>query len=371
MKGLLFIYCTAILAVIVTGCDPSKKQAATIMGKFSNAANSTIYLQKITEQGEVTLDSVIADGEGKFNLANKASGIDYYLIRSGNKQIAYLILEGNENIEITGDADNLGATYQVVGSEETSLMLGLKRFNMQLSDSLSTVYSEARSANPSKADSVSKVLNNYYQQTMGGYALKMLREHPASFASLSATNRQFINQEKELPLLKQLANNLKAKYPDNKYVKEFEVLIAHLSTLPEGSMAPEIKLLDPAGKMRALSDYKGKLVIIDFWASWCGPCRAEMPSMVQLYKDYRAKGVEIFGVSLDENLSSWNDAIVKDGISWPQVSELKKWDSEVVKAYNVEAIPYTVLIDADGKILAKGLNAEMLRIEIKKRLPNS
>jgi len=114
------------------------------------------------------------------------------------------------------------------------------------------------------------------------------------------------------------------------------------------------------GKPIALSSFKGKVVLIDFWASWCGPCRKEMPNVVKAYAKYKAKGFEIYGVSLDDNKDRWLEAIAKDGITWPQVSDLKKWEADVVRNYNITSIPHTVLLDREGKIIAKNLRGEDL-----------
>jgi thiol-disulfide isomerase/thioredoxin len=98
--------------------------------------------------------------------------------------------------------------------------------------------------------------------------------------------------------------------------------------------------------------------LIDFWASWCGPCRKENPHITEMYRKFKDKNFEIFGVSLDDNLGAWREAIKKDHLTWPQVSELRKWDSGVVKNYQIEAIPFSVLIDKEGKIIAKGLSSD-------------
>jgi peroxiredoxin len=127
-----------------------------------------------------------------------------------------------------------------------------------------------------------------------------------------------------------------------------------------GQPAPEIELETPEGKELALSSLKGKVVLIDFWASWCGPCRKEMPNVVKAYAKFKNKGFEIFGVSLDQDKARWIEAIQKDGITWPQVSDLKQWQSSVVRQYNIQGIPYTVLLDREGNILAKNLRGEEL-----------
>jgi len=135
-----------------------------------------------------------------------------------------------------------------------------------------------------------------------------------------------------------------------------------------GQAAPEINLPTPDGKELALSSFRGKIVLVDFWASWCGPCRKEMPNVVKAYAKFKDKGFEIYGVSLDQDKARWLEAIQKDGITWPQVSDLKYWECEAAKLYAVEGIPYTVLLDKEGKIIAKNLRGADLEIAIEKAL---
>jgi peroxiredoxin len=127
-----------------------------------------------------------------------------------------------------------------------------------------------------------------------------------------------------------------------------------------GAIAPEISLPSPTGDTLNLSDYRGKVVLIDFWASWCGPCRRENPQVVRMYEQYHDQGFEIFGVSLDKTKQSWEAAIAKDGLDWPQVSDLKGWRSRAAQLYGVSSIPYTILLDQEGRIVAKKLRGEPL-----------
>ena len=155
-------------------------------------------------------------------------------------------------------------------------------------------------------------------------------------------------------------------YPENPFVQQHHQMVEVERKTAIGSPAPEISLMDTEGKIRKLSSLKGKVVLIDFWASWCGPCRKENPHVVAMYGKYKDKGFEIYSVSLDKDRESWLKAIAKDNLTWPNhVSDLKYWKSEGAAAYGVTAIPFTVLVDKKGKIVAKKLRGEELENKVK------
>ena len=157
---------------------------------------------------------------------------------------------------------------------------------------------------------------------------------------------------------------MKTTLPESKYTKELETRVASVKPLDIGSMAPDISLTSPDGKVVKLSSLKGKVVLIDFWASWCGPCRAENPAVVGIYNKYKSKGFEIFGVSLDTDPAKWKAAIAKDNLTWFHVSDLQGWSSSAAQLYKVNSIPFTVLLDKDGRILEKGLRSHQLEVKL-------
>jgi peroxiredoxin len=312
------------------------------------------------------LDSTTADGDGKFAMQNSAAKLDYYLLRSDDKNLAYLILKGGESIHITGDAKNLDKTYAVTGSEETNELLELRRFERHISDSLNHEYTSVRDVAPEKKDSMGMKLQKDYEKIMRGFSLGFIQKHPASIVSLSAS--QYLDKAKDLPIFDSLDSTLTALYPENIYVQEFSKQMVLMQRMPIGSVAPEIKLKTPEGKEISLKSLKGKVVLVDFWASWCEPCRKENPRMVDLHNKFKGKEFEMLGVSLDDNVTHWKEAITHDHLNWTQVSELKKWDSKAVNDYNIDEIPFTVLIDRTGKIAGKQLHGKELEIAIEKAL---
>ena len=131
-----------------------------------------------------------------------------------------------------------------------------------------------------------------------------------------------------------------------------------------GGEAPDFTQNDPDGNPIQLSDLRGKVVLLDFWASWCGPCRRENPNVVKLYEAYKDKGFEILGISLDKDKGRWLQAIEKDGLKWLHVSDLKGWKNEVGQLYGVSSIPHTVLLDAEGRIIAQKLRGPALEQKV-------
>jgi thiol-disulfide isomerase/thioredoxin len=334
------------------------KKGGVISGNLLHASGQMIYIVDFDEKGEHAIDSVAVDANGNFSLHNPATEKSYYALRTDQSSMIFLLMEGGENIEITGDTKNLDATYSVKGSEDSELIRELKKYDRDLTDSLNVVYTNFRDTYPEKKDSAGASLQKYYTQRMDAFAKDFITRHPHSLVSLSAS--RFLNQNTDVKYFEDLRASLAKEYTGNKYFVDFESLVNDMKKLPVGSAAPEISLKTPDGKAITLSSLKGKTVLIDFWASWCGPCRKENPHVVELYRKFKSKNFEILGVSLDENADEWKAAIKRDHLTWLHGSELKKWNSEVAKSYMVDAIPYSVLVDKDGKIVAKGLSGDAL-----------
>ena len=163
---------------------------------------------------------------------------------------------------------------------------------------------------------------------------------------------------------------LAVKYPENPLVKQkMQEIQAATGPLAIGSVAPDMEYDNPEGKKMKLSDLRGKVVLIDFWASWCRPCRNENPNVVKLYQKYQAKGFDIYSVSLDRDKTSWINAIKSDNLTWENhVSDLKYWSSAGAKQYNVSSIPSTFLLDREGRIIAKNLRGAALEQKLQEIL---
>ena len=170
----------------------------------------------------------------------------------------------------------------------------------------------------------------------------------------------YLNKEEDFPFLDSLAVRLKQDMPNSRYVNDFAQGLDKMRGTTIGQLAPEIALPNPQGEVKKLSDLRGNIVMIDFWAAWCGPCRRENPNVVRLYDKYKDKGFEIYGVSLDRSKEDWVKAIEKDGLTWTQVSDLNYFNSEAARTYGIDAIPATILLDKEGKIIARNLRGQAL-----------
>jgi peroxiredoxin len=156
------------------------------------------------------------------------------------------------------------------------------------------------------------------------------------------------------------AEKLAKEWPDFAHAKDFVSMVDKMKALAIGQLAPEISLPNPDGTVVPLSSLRGKYVLVDFWAKWCGPCRRENPNIVRAYNQYKDKGFTVYGVSLDRSKADWLQGIQEDGLTWTHVSDLKYWQSEAAKTYNITAIPFSLLLDPNGKIIAKNLRGQAL-----------
>ncbi|HLX67590.1 MAG TPA: TlpA disulfide reductase family protein, partial [Puia sp.] len=179
-------------------------------------------------------------------------------------------------------------------------------------------------------------------------------DHPASYVAVEEI-LEYFSYNPDADTLQHIYNGLAPEIQSSYMGKELKQILDAVLLTGIGRVAPEFTQADTKGKPVALSSFKGQYVLIDFWASWCGPCRVENPNVLKAYRNFRSKGFTILGVSLDEKKDKWLAAIRQDDLPWTQVSDLKGWRNEVAVQYGVEGIPMNFLLDKEGKIVAKGL----------------
>lgn len=368
------LFILPLLIAGLTSCDGDKQSAFELKGTFTNTSGETIYLEKLMSPQPVVVDSTSADEQGNFAFSNYTPKIGFYRIRVTPQSFAMLVLDSADKVTVTGDIKDLGNTYKTTGSPETELFMEyntLGKANQKQSDSLNLAFQSVMGSmkmDSLKMDSLSHIFQPVYDAIMAKFQRALaekIAKNADKYASLLWL--QGLDPAKNGDLYAAVDKEMMKKYPQDKTVRAMHETISKELATVIGKEAPDINLNTPDGKSLALSSLKGKIVLIDFWASWCGPCRKEMPHVVNLYKKYKDKGFEIYGVSLDQDKSRWVEAIAKDGITWPQVSDLKYWDSEAARLYAVTGIPYTVLLDKEGKILSKGLRG----VELEKAIADA
>lgn len=363
-KSLLLISASTLLL----SCGNKKLNGAfELKGKLSNSNGETIYLEKLSSAQPVVVDSAVINDAGEFEFLQYQPKIGFYRIKLNAQNFAMLVLDSADKVNITGDLKDLANTYKPEGSAETKLFLEYqdiaKMRDMRL-DSLNKVFQQLMEGNKmdnKRMDSISELFKAPYEAIVNPSNEQLgekIKQNNNMYASIMAI--QALETDKFASIYEALDKGLTSKFPDDRNVRMFHEVYVKAVASSIGQVAPEINLPSLNGTEIKLSSLKGKIVLIDFWASWCGPCRKEMPNVVKAYAKFKSKGFEIYGVSLDDSKERWEEAVAKDGITWPQVSDLRKWDGEVVRNYNINSIPFTVLLDRDGKIIAKNLRGEEL-----------
>ncbi len=377
---------SAVLAVsLLTGCNSASQSEATAAGeKFTldgtiknPIPNNPIRIQRLKGSNFITVDSAFTDDKGNFKLSGQGEE-GFYLLNIYGIQSIFLVIGGGEKITLTADGNNPKGNFEVKGSPQTDVLIRMenmkKAFNEELQP-LQKIYGDA--ANAQKRTTMDSI-ETIYNQTQARHkstVKRVIDSLNTSLVALYATN--FLALPEDFTYMDSVAQRfLKAK-PNSDYTQEFvanlnnfkakqEAEQASSAHLAVGKSAPDFELPTPDGQNIKLSSLKGKVVLIDFWASWCGPCRAENPNVVAMYNKYKGKNFEILGVSLDSKKDKWTEAIAKDKLTWKHVSDLNGWQSAAAKLYGIDGIPNTYLLDKNGVIAAKNLRGKELEAEVAK-----
>jgi peroxiredoxin len=369
MKKIIFFALASFVMYACSNSGSNNPSGFEIKGKLSNSKGESIYLEKLSQTGVAAVDSATINEEGEFVMNHYSPSIGFYRLRINESNFAMLVLDSAQKVSVTADARDLGNSFKSEGSPETTLFSEyntLAQGQKTRTDSLENIFRTAMvtlKLDSLRADSLSKELQKPYENMVSQYSeivAKKIMGNTNSFASIMAI--QQLRPEQYLEVYKALDKGLTEKYPNNKDIQSFhamvqqtEMMVAKTEAIKVGAEAPELILPTKDNKDLALSSFRGKIVLIDFWASWCAPCRKELPNVKRVYEKYKNKGFEILGVSLDKDRDAWLEAIDKEGLKWPQVSDLKFWQSEACQTYAVQSIPYTVLVDKEGKIIATDL----------------
>lgn len=371
-KRNLFVLLFASILFASCGGKGKNNSSAYITGTITNGGEQTLFFEELTPEKIIVIDSVKIAKDGSFTIKKKAGKIDYYRLRIGPEQqmqgyaaptnVIIFISDSTEKLTVEADAKAMNSSYKITGSKETDLLTQINNEILKgekTIDSLNNIYTTT----PDKFNQAEgeKIFNDVNIRR-AEFMKKFINEHPNNFVSLQAL--PFLNPDADLEIFKKMSENLNKTFPTNGWVINLSKRVEQLNFLAAGTFAPDFTIQTPENKNISLKDFRGKYVMVDFWASWCKPCRAENPEVIKIYNKFKDKGFTIFGVSLDQNKDAWVEAIKKDGLVWSHGSDLKYWDAAPAKLYNVSSIPYNVLVDKEGKIVAKNLHGPDLESKL-------
>lgn len=350
----------------------------SVSGTITGAENLTIYLEALSQQGSIVVTKGTIDGSGKFSVKGNIPGMGIYQLRigEGKDKVIPLTLVEKDQVKINTTYADYMTKPNVSGTDWAEVM-----------NEYMAIYETITIAQPRLNDLKGKVseeelMAEYLKikKPLDDFAIAKMKADPGNpfnivLSTSASPTSGFENWDvKNLEVLKLVSEAYNKKYKDSPMAATMENQVYQIESAynefiggkTSTGVAPEIALKTPAGKILKLSSLRGKVVLIDFWASWCGPCRKESPNVVRLYNQYKDKGFTVYSVSLDEDANAWKQAIQQDGLIWPNhVSDLMGWKTPMTQLYGFQSIPHTVLIGKDGQIIGSGLRGESLEQKLK------
>lgn len=381
MKKLLFII--ALVSTTLFSCK-QEKDVYHLSGKIDGLDNQEMVLQFVTFNNIEDIDTTKSDKDGNYEFIGKvaepgfyriSSNGKYWLVRLENEKVVYNAKFDDDFLENTEVKESDKA---IAFQDAISFFIKKQRKNQELSsayqtkamagapqEELKTIEDEFAATQEELAKEIKERVNKTTDPITGIYYLSGL-QNPDDIEYIKNT----LDDYKKIMPASTYVSDMQAQLKQQEDAKAQQAAMeAAAGKIAIGSEAPDFTQKNPQGKDVKLSDYRGKVVLLDFWASWCKPCRYENPNVVAAYNKYKDKGFTVFSVSLDKDRDAWLKAIDQDGLVWPaHVSDLQYWNNAVAKEYGITGIPAAFLIDKDGVIVAKDIRGEELEAKLKEVL---
>ncbi len=363
MKKVIYLF---VLAVFLSACNSEPR--FVIKGKISGSDSVTFLLQKRDAGKIVTIDSSVVK-KGSFKMTGKVAYPELVQLIALNTPYRTSFYLENSEISVTGKLDSL-FNAKVTGSRTQDEYNSLIESTKPLSEKYSGLvqeYQAARQVNDTAKMSQIERAADDVSKEMTSAQKTFIKNNPSSF--VTPTILRSLSYEMEAGEIEAAINSMDTSVSKIPVVQELKVRLEAMKRVATGQKAPDFTLNDVNGNPVSLSSKIGsKLLLVDFWAAWCGPCRQENPNVVKVYNEFKNKGFDVFGVSLDQSKDDWVKAIADDKLTWTHVSDLKYWSSDAAKLYAVNSIPANFLLDETGTIIGRNLRGNDLREKVKELL---
>ena len=367
LKAFLFLLFALCLSCSTNGKEEQDDPGTwyiTVAGKVGYPQSGQITIQELQEGGTGWQDTIQLKSDYTYSKKVKMKEPGYYRLNFYGKQMLTLILH-KDNVEVNVDGNSQQGFVEINGSTDIDLINTVNELQAKANSDpfVAQLNEEFATAAQKKDQQTMLALQKKYQDHVRKYndqIAALLVENSPSLAVINLLQSNILDKDQYYQTYVQVAEKLKEEWPDYSQAENFVGYVENMRLTAVGQPAPEIALPNPQGEIVKLSSMRGQYVLVDFWAKWCGPCRQENPNVVRAYQKYKDKGFTVFGVSLDRNREDWLQAIQQDNLTWTHVSDLKYWQSEAAKTYNITGIPFSVLLDPNGVIIAKNLRGAAL-----------
>ena len=379
MKKIFLLFTIASLLI---SCNKAGENEYFISGTIKGIANGkTVTLEKQDETGQLKTIATVKIKDGKFTFKGSAKEPEIHLLQVETLQGKVPLILENGDIDVVVDKDSLQKSTST-GTYNNDEFAKFNTDAQKIQKDLQKKMMKFQTANMKKMQDAQKnkdtvvingLMKDYQKIQKSGmdFYVEYAEKHPKALISALIVDSMLNDPEVDLKRVRKIFASFDAdllKLKPSKSIKTKLDAIDKPQTkvgVEVGSVAPDFSAPSPEGKSISLKESLGKVTIVDFWASWCGPCRAENPNVVKIYNEFHAKGLNIISVSLDKEATKWKEAIAKDKLTWTQISNLKYWEDPIALTYNVKSIPATFLLDENGRVVAKDLRGEELAAKIK------